>query len=228
MSDDFNASLSEQEPYPTVADRARRLADNFERIAKAATTSKPAAQEIWKQFPVWRLPQEGMDAPEYAAITPLQLSDWIGVDMEYVTEWVERWRGPEAARLLRERTAEMLRAMHKRPRRARGGPLNLDVFKKARDFAYHLQGWARTIEEEELLRSAQLAATTQPPATLELTTADSVSRRAKVFGVSRNTMARMLSDRKVRHKRLSAKSYQIAIADLPAKEQEKHRPQKAK
>jgi hypothetical protein len=76
------------------------------------------------------------------------------------------------------------------------------------------------------------AAAEQPvdkqPSPPELTTADSVSRWAKAFGVSRNTMARMLSEGTVRNKRLSAKSYQIAIEDLPAKEQEKHRPQKGK
>jgi hypothetical protein len=62
----------------------------------------------------------------------------------------------------------------------------------------------------------------------EMTTADSPSRWAKMFGISLSTLKRRFADGSIRHKKLSTKSYQIAIDDLPAKHQGKFRAQPAK
>jgi hypothetical protein len=58
---------------------------------------------------------------------------------------------------------------------------------------------------------------------VEWTTPDSPSRWAKLFGFSVDTLKRRFDDGTVRHKKLSSKSYQIAIDDLPAVHQAKFR-----
>jgi len=58
---------------------------------------------------------------------------------------------------------------------------------------------------------------------VEWTTADSPSRWAKLFDISPPTFMRRLKEGKIRHKKLSTKSYLIAIADLPAMHQAKFR-----
>jgi hypothetical protein len=61
-----------------------------------------------------------------------------------------------------------------------------------------------------------LAAQPAPPGGWSRT--NTVGHWARVFDVGRNTMAGMLKNNVVRNKRLGAKSYQIAVADLPAPE----------
>jgi hypothetical protein len=58
---------------------------------------------------------------------------------------------------------------------------------------------------------------------MEWTTADGPAQWAKMFGVSPTTFKRRLKDGSIRHKKLSTKSYQLAIDDLPAKHQAKFR-----
>jgi hypothetical protein len=112
----------------TVADRARRAAENIDRIANAATGDQPAALQFE---------------------TPLRLVDQIDYDMLHVCDWVERRRGADTAASLRGRTAEVLTAIHKPPRKARSGALILDLFAKARQLAYSLRRWAEDIETED-------------------------------------------------------------------------------
>jgi hypothetical protein len=64
---------------------------------------------------------------------------------------------------------------------------------------------------------------TQVGESMEWTTADGPSQWARMFDVSLTTFRRRLKDGSIRHKKLSTKSYQIAIADLPAKHQAKYR-----
>lgn len=58
---------------------------------------------------------------------------------------------------------------------------------------------------------------------IEWTIADGPTQWAKLFGISPSTLKRRFKDGKIRHKELSAKSYQIAVDDLPAKHQDKYR-----
>jgi hypothetical protein len=113
---------------PTVADRARRAAENIGRVADAATGPQPAARQLK---------------------APLQFMDMIETDMRYVIEWAERRRGPETGALLWARTAEILHAIPKPPLRKPSGNLILDLNSKARTFAYSLRQWADDIEAEE-------------------------------------------------------------------------------
>ena len=59
---------------------------------------------------------------------------------------------------------------------------------------------------------------------IPMTNADSPSRWAKVFQCSWDTLKRRLKEGAIRHKKLSVKSYQIAIDDLPECEKSKHMP----
>jgi hypothetical protein len=61
------------------------------------------------------------------------------------------------------------------------------------------------------------------PESIELTTADGLTQWAKLFDISPTTLKRRFKDGLIRHKKLSAKSYQIAVDDLPAKHQDKYR-----
>ncbi len=65
--------------------------------------------------------------------------------------------------------------------------------------------------------------TSESPADPEWTTPDSPQRWAKVFGFSVDTLKRRFKDKKIRYKKLSSKSYQIAVDDLPAIHQAKFR-----
>jgi hypothetical protein len=58
---------------------------------------------------------------------------------------------------------------------------------------------------------------------IEWTTVDTPARWAKLFGISRDSLIRRFEDGSIRHKKLSPKSYQVAIDDLPAKHQAKFR-----
>jgi hypothetical protein len=60
--------------------------------------------------------------------------------------------------------------------------------------------------------------------TIEWTTATTVSAWAKVFGVHRNEMGRLLRSQSIRNRRLNAKSFMIAVDDLPAMHKAKFRP----
>lgn len=59
--------------------------------------------------------------------------------------------------------------------------------------------------------------------TVGWTTADGPAQWAKLFGISPATLKRRLKEGSIRHRKLSPKSYQIAIDDLPAKHQAKFR-----
>jgi len=61
------------------------------------------------------------------------------------------------------------------------------------------------------------------PTSEDWTPADGPSQWAKTFGFSVSTLKRRFKDGRIRHKKLSPKSYQIAIADLPANHQAKFR-----
>jgi hypothetical protein len=81
-------------------------------------------------------------------------------------------------------------------------------------------------EEATTAANALLAAKEAPPATsddLEWTRAQSPSDWRKVFRLSWDTLKRRMKDGKIRYKKLTTKSYQLAIADLPDAEQEKFR-----
>jgi hypothetical protein len=60
-------------------------------------------------------------------------------------------------------------------------------------------------------------------AEIEWTPADTPARWAKLFGFSVRTLNRRFKDGSIRPKKLSTKSYQIAIDDLPAMHQPKFR-----
>jgi hypothetical protein len=62
-------------------------------------------------------------------------------------------------------------------------------------------------------------APTEAAESMEWTTPNGPTQWAKLFGISPTTFKRWLKDGSIRHKKLSTKSYQIAIADLPAKHQ---------
>jgi hypothetical protein len=66
-------------------------------------------------------------------------------------------------------------------------------------------------------------APTEAGESVEWTTPDGPTRWAKLFGVSPTTFKRWLTDGRIRHKKLSSKSYQIALADLPANHRAKYR-----
>jgi hypothetical protein len=62
-----------------------------------------------------------------------------------------------------------------------------------------------------------------PATEIQWTTADGLSQWAKLFGFSVTTLKRRFKDGTIKHKKMSSKSYQIAVADLPAKHQSKFR-----
>jgi hypothetical protein len=68
-----------------------------------------------------------------------------------------------------------------------------------------------------------LPETDAPPAEPAWTPADTLSRWAKLFGFSADTLKRRFKDGSIRYKKLSTKSYQIAVDDLPAMHQPKFR-----
>jgi hypothetical protein len=117
-----------RQPSLTVADRARRAAEDIERIAAAAISGGPAASQLE---------------------APLQLADAITYNMSYVHDWVERRRGPQTAEVLWQRMDHILRAMHKVPQRSPEGVMVLSLFPTAREFAWSLRNWASDIEAEE-------------------------------------------------------------------------------
>jgi hypothetical protein len=112
----------------SVADKARRVADNLDLIACSAT---------------------GAEAPAKRLEAPAQLVDKINDDMVYVLEWIERRRSPASADRLEEGVAEVVAGLSKRPRRAPSGALILETVAKARHMEYKLRQWAQDIEKEE-------------------------------------------------------------------------------
>jgi hypothetical protein len=99
-----------------------------------------------------------------------------------------------------------------------------DLF--ARVFPWMRQGLMREMfPRERAAAPPALAGRTaaDPLAKLELTRPDSPARWAKVFGFSKDTLMRRIQDGIIRCKKLSTKSYQIAIDDLPADQKEKFR-----
>jgi hypothetical protein len=112
----------------TVADRARRAAENIDRIANAATGDRSAASQL-----------DG----------PLQLVDAISYDMLYVLDWVERRQGADTAAALRARLSAVVSALDKAPQKAPSGALILDLFGQARHLAWSLRNRADDIEVED-------------------------------------------------------------------------------
>jgi hypothetical protein len=120
--------MSTKGKHLTVAEMARRAAENIYRIAAAATGDQPAASQF---------------------DSPMQLRDSIGYDMFQVLEWVERRRGPETAAALRKQLRAILHGMDKAPQKTPSGNLILDLFGKARTLAFSLRNWANDIDAEE-------------------------------------------------------------------------------
>jgi hypothetical protein len=118
----------------TVADRARRAADNIDQIAIAATGDQPAAQQLFARL----------------------VETAISTDMIYVLDWIKRHRDALTAAVLRKRTNAILRAMHKAPLKTATGALVLDLFGAASQLAAELRTLADEIEAEESQRSATL------------------------------------------------------------------------
>jgi hypothetical protein len=112
----------------TVADRARRTADNIDRIANAASGDHPASL--------------GLDAPS-------QLVDAINYDMLYVLDWVERRRGADTSAALRTRLVAVVSALDEAPEQTPEGAIILDLFGQARQLAWTLRNWAEDIETED-------------------------------------------------------------------------------
>jgi hypothetical protein len=113
----------------TVADRARRTADNIDLIANAASGDQAASL--------------GLDAPSH-------LVDAIGYDMLYVLDWVERRRGSDTSAALRARLVAVVSALDEAPEQTPEGEIILDLFVQARQLAWSLRNWADDIEAEEL------------------------------------------------------------------------------
>jgi carbon storage regulator CsrA len=76
---------------------------------------------------------------------------------------------------------------------------------------------------QDASRQSQASKATSASAFVEWTTADGPSQWGKVFGVSARTFLRRVKDGKIRAKKLSNKSYLVAIEDLPTKHQAKFR-----
>ena len=74
-------------------------------------------------------------------------------------------------------------------------------------------------QEEHLLQSGGSPGTVQ----VEWSMPNSPTQWAKVFGWSYSTMLRRLEDQKIRNKKLSKRSYQIALDDLPTRHKDAHR-----
>jgi hypothetical protein len=127
----------------TVADYARRAAENIDRIANAATGDQPAVLQF-----------EG----------PLQLVDAIQYDMEPVLDWVERRQGADRAAALHARVYAVVSAMDKAPEKTRSGNLVLTLFAQARSLATHLRNRADDVEAEKSTRSRTVQR--EPPATV--------------------------------------------------------------
>jgi hypothetical protein len=62
------------------------------------------------------------------------------------------------------------------------------------------------------------------PAAVAWTPADNLSRLANLFGVSTRTFKKLLAAGRVRHRKLTTKTYQIAVDDLPARHRPKYLP----
>ncbi len=72
-------------------------------------------------------------------------------------------------------------------------------------------------------QTAEGTQTGAAPAVLAWTPADGPMQWAKLFAVSSATFKKRCGEGKIRHKKLSSKSYQVAIDDLPAMHRDKFR-----
>jgi hypothetical protein len=72
-------------------------------------------------------------------------------------------------------------------------------------------------------KSNELTAPSDLDDRLDWTPSDGPKQWAKLFNFSTQTFKRRCAAGKIRHRKLSSKSYQIAIADIPAKHQSKFR-----
>jgi hypothetical protein len=88
---------------------------------------------------------------------------------------------------------------------------------------HELSDWtARKISLPDLSQRLQAAAEAVASAA-EWSCPDSPSRWAKLFGVSTRTFIRYCQTNKIRHRKISAKIYQIQINDLPVTKREESR-----
>jgi hypothetical protein len=127
-------------PNITVAERARRAAGNVDRIADAATGAQSAAKQLES------LVRSGERSPQHG---PLQLEAAIGSDLIFVRDWLKWRRDAGTADSLWNDWEDIARLIHKRPSKAKVGALILDLFRKARLFAWSLRRLAAVIEVEE-------------------------------------------------------------------------------
>jgi hypothetical protein len=125
--------MSEPSPELTLAERARRAAENISLIANCAVTEQPAATLL---------------------LYPLQLADEIDYDMVYILDWVRRRRGAPTAAELSARVTEVLRSMHEPARTPEG---EFVLFSRGRVLAWELGQLAIDIDAE-----SQNADTTRP------------------------------------------------------------------
>jgi hypothetical protein len=117
----------------TVAKQTRCAADCVDHIANASTGDRPVAEQLE---------------------TPLHLVDRIDTDLFPVLSWIERRRDAGTANVLRGRWQEIARLMHEPPQKTADGILIVDLFSRARRFAWELRQWADDIEVEESQRSS--------------------------------------------------------------------------
>ncbi len=88
----------------------------------------------------------------------------------------------------------------------------------------HLAAHVDRFKRDAVKASQRLSGEASAADAVEWTTADGPSRWAKLFEIIPTTFKKRLRDGSIRHKKLSPKSYLIAVADLPAKHQSKFRP----
>jgi hypothetical protein len=134
------ASISHGNPTGpvSVADRARRAAAMIDRVADATRGKDSAARQI--------------------GIGPsLQLKDEIGYDLLYVADWLKRRRGIGEAEALLSEMHTVLAAMDRPQETTAEGALILDLFPRARLFAWGLRNWANDIDAEDRQRQQRIA-----------------------------------------------------------------------
>lgn len=115
---------------PTVAERARQIANLIDQIGAAARGDQPAALKL------------GVDRA-------FEIQDTIGRCMLYVHDWVTRRLGIETANALRNEVDGILSAMEEPQMRTTSGALILDLFGAATILVFKLRNWAEDIEFEE-------------------------------------------------------------------------------
>jgi hypothetical protein len=214
----------------TIADLARKAADNIDLIQDAANENNPTtrraiadARRAWIQEAADDLDEctrrfcskilTTANERLYLRLLeqkpgPLQLAGEIEVAMIPVLEWVKQHCSFETAAEFKKEMNEILEMMDKPP------SLDLALFTKAALFSRKLRQWAGFIEAQDTPR----------PDEIEWTRADGPSKWAKLFGISPRSFIRLVEAGRIRARALTSKLYQVAIKDLPAQHQAKFLP----